>query len=331
MECLEEVRDDKFNNMKVKNITTPGNIMVTASSDLASTLKNNQDLWRKISREFLMTLASVVRETNLLHGESKEKMWNKILHYQDDCTLSEFFNPILREKYSEPTISSLMFALTTTVVKRIFILENQLYRDTLEVNIETELTNKEQEVIYYVSGYILFSLIKRYKKFDESGNVEAKDALVFFSSLKGTTQEVECHNFLHFVKKWTNLVDRGGLIKVNDQFFIFIRYVETIVRKILTFSFMKTYRGQDIRGLLHEKLEESSMIRKLWEGLTRNMPNKQLADHLLHQVLSKWVDIRANAFVKTFLLILKRNIGNATSKQKNKNLKSQPAMRKTLT
>ena len=60
--------------------------------------------------------------------------------------------------------------------------------------------------------------------------------MIIFSSLKCATHEVEVYNFLHFVKKWTNFIDCGGLIKVNDQFFLFIRYA---VRKTLTFSFMK--------------------------------------------------------------------------------------------
>ena len=36
------------------------------------------------------------------------------------------------------------------------------------------------------------------------------------------------------MKKWANLVDDGRLIKVKDQFFLFIRYVETLGTKTLT-------------------------------------------------------------------------------------------------
>lgn len=85
--------------------------------------------------------------------------------------------------------------------------------------------------------------------------------------MKCATHEVEVYNFLHFVKKWTNFIDCGGLIKVNDQFFLFIRDVETLVRKTLIFSFTKTYEDEDIFELLQEKLEESSMVNKLWENM----------------------------------------------------------------
>ena len=143
------------------------------------------------------------------------------------------------------------------------VLENELYLRAPEINVNDKLSTNEHDIIHYVSGYILFALINRYKRFDESGNMESKDAVLFFSLLKCVTHEVEAYNFLHFVKKWTNLIDRDGLIKVNDQFFLFIKYVETPARKTLTFSFMKTYKGEDIRQLLHEKLEESNMINNL--------------------------------------------------------------------
>ena len=115
----------------------------------------------------------------------------------------------------------------------------------------------------------MFALIKRFKRFDESGNIEAKDALLFFSLLKCATHEFEAYNFSYFLKKWRNLVDCGGLIKVNDKFFLFSKYVEMLVRKTLTFSFMKTYKGGDICELLHKKLEESNRMNNLWERLTR--------------------------------------------------------------
>ena len=93
---------------------------------------------------------------------------------------------------------------------------------------------------------------------------------------------------------------------------------------------MKTCKGEHIRELLHEKLEESNMVNKLWESLTRYVPNNQLMDHLFHEVFGKWSDIRANAFVKTFVLIFKRKMNNMLNDKKKQQLRpSEPAMRKT--
>ena len=53
---------------------------------------------------------------------------------------------------------------------------------------------------------------------------------------------------------------------------------------------------------------------------------------MLHKVLSKWTDIRANAFVKTFVLIFKRKMNNMLNDKKKQQLRSsEPVLRKTLT
>ena len=77
-----------------------------------------------------------------------------------------------------------MFSVAMMIVKKVLVLENQLYKRAPEINVNDKLATNEQEIIHYVSGYILVAFIKRYKRFDESGNIEAKDVLLFFSSLK---------------------------------------------------------------------------------------------------------------------------------------------------
>ena len=50
---------------------------------------------------------------------------------------------------------------------------------------------------------------------------------------------------------------------------------------------------------------------------------------MLNEVLSKWINIRANLFVKTFVLIFKRKMNNMLNDKKKQQPKSsEPAMRK---
>ena len=74
------------------------------------------------------------------------------------------------------------------------------------------------------------------------------------------------------------------------------------------------------------------MINKLWESLPRHVPHEQLMDHLLQEVLSKWIAIRGNASVKPFILIFKLKMNNILNDKEKKQLRSsEPAMRRTLT
>ena len=131
-----------------------------------------------------MKLANILRSTNLKRGESKEKMWNKILICLNDTSLTETFKPVLQKEIMESTTGTFVFSVAMMIVKKVLVLENQLRKRAPEINVNDKLSTNEQEIIHYVSGYILFALIKRYKRFDESGNIEAKDALLFFSSLR---------------------------------------------------------------------------------------------------------------------------------------------------
>ena len=56
-----------------------------------------------------------------------------------------------------------------------------------------------------------------------------------------------------YTRKWVDQVNLGGLIEVNDDFFLFIKLIELECRKILNINFMITYSGQEIRDQLCSK------------------------------------------------------------------------------
>ena len=122
-------------------------------------------------------------------------MWSKILICLNDNRLTETFEPVLQKETIENTASTFVFSVAMTIVKKVLVLENQLYKKAPEITINGKLYVNEQEIIHDVSGY--YALIKRYKRSDENGNIEAKDA----------THEVDAYNFFYFVKKWASLVD----------------------------------------------------------------------------------------------------------------------------
>ena len=54
-------------------------------------------------------------------------------------------------------------------------------------------------------------------------------------------------SFLDYTRKWVELVNKGGLIEVNNNFFIFIRRTETYVQQILNLELLKNYEGEELR------------------------------------------------------------------------------------
>ena len=78
-ESLEEIKNDKFNNMKIGRSKTPGNKLVLLVKDIICKFKDDEDLLKCISENIVLKLANMLRSTKFKRGESKEKMWNKIL------------------------------------------------------------------------------------------------------------------------------------------------------------------------------------------------------------------------------------------------------------
>ena len=58
---------------------------------------------------------------------------------------------------------------------------------------------------------------------------------------------IAIESFLDYTRKWTELVNKGGLIEVNNYLFIFIRRTETYVQKILNLELLKNYKGEELR------------------------------------------------------------------------------------
>ena len=54
-------------------------------------------------------------------------------------------------------------------------------------------------------------------------------------------------SFLDYTRKWAELVNKGGLIEVNNNFFIFIRRTETYVQQVLNLELLKNYEGEELR------------------------------------------------------------------------------------
>ena len=65
-----------------------------------------------------------------------------------------------------------------------------------------------------------------------------------------------------------------------------------------------------------------------WENLTSNLVNKSLFSILKSQIMEKWIDIHARAFVNTYIQCLKRNYSGKRKAILSK--KAEPSTRKKL-
>ena len=86
-------------------------------------------------------------------------------------------------------------------------------------------------LIFFTS--VPFTLLHWSKKENDSKSFEAKD-------------------------KWINIINRGRLVDVNDNCFLFFRAVEYCVRDLFNTSYLKHYNGENLKTVLMKAVLEST-------------------------------------------------------------------------
>ena len=187
-----------------------------------------------------------------------------------------------------------------------------------------EFTKEEEKILRYVAGYIPFSLKKKYWTRRQTPLGKAVLDMVNSWTIKADENR-DSKTLYEYTLSWTEKINRGGLMIVNESFFIFVRHVESVARTVLNKSLIINYCGEDLRDVLLEKFLKHDLIDKSWCSLTRYIENDSLKDTIKIAILKKWIGIRARSFVNAWTQLVKRKSGKI-----NLSSKSEPSLRKTL-
>ena len=173
---------------------------------------------------------------------------------------------------------------------------------------------KSEVSLRYITGYIIFSL----KKSIKSKQSPKGFALHQLLSCRGSKEELDKQvTFLEYTKTWVDRVNRGGLLLVSDDFYMFVRGIENEVRNVLTINFLIVYCGEDVKEVILEKLNANPFIQNLSGTLTKDVCNKHLTEKLKLQILKKWTNIIINAFINAYVQIMRSKASrNETSRNK---------------
>ena len=119
------------------------------------------------------------------------------------------------------------------------------------------MSKAEEQILYYVSGYIIFSMIGKYKRIinNNEKNIAAKDALKFLNSLKTKCSEKIGTLLEDYVERWIEITDRGGLVKANEEFYSFVLKSEEVARSFMTLDLLRKNQNEDMREIFKVKLK----------------------------------------------------------------------------
>ena len=84
------------------------------------------------------------------------------------------------------------------------------------------------------------------------------------------------------------------------------------------------YCGEDLKAILYITFSKSKNIEVCWHKITWNISNLSVKEIIKKKILLKWINIRGNIFVKSWIQMIKR-ISSMTISRKGK-----PPLRKSL-
>ena len=90
---------------------------------------------------------------------------------------------------------------------------------------------------------------------------------------------------------------------------------------------MILYSAENIKLKVLETLSEKSLIRCYWKKLTRSVGHEDLKEKVKTEIVTKWIDIRVNAFIKTWVKIIRRKESRSDTSNDGR---QEVAMRKSL-
>ena len=341
--AILEVENDPINSLTVKGYTTPGNTVKLISIMFLDKAESQKSEFGKVAEETVIKIFNIIKLCDVNKENGREQLWSKMHNvFVNDSAEFDIWKILMVDSQYKHDSSEFKIFLHSVWMKLFYIImkfENERKIGQTKIP-DVKLTNEEQQVVYYVGGYIVFSLQKKYKGMMKNGiNPVAVAAYEFLESLKDSHKgKVKtAQNFLDFVKKWSEVSDRGGVTYISTDMFIFIRRIENVVRSVLNLDMLKRYNGEDLRELIQTELEKHSLIDEIWDTISRNIGNEKLKSHLKQEIITRWVDIRAKAYVNAYVQIVKRRLNNLKSKDKETadkvkklSAKGEPAMRKTL-
>ena len=158
-------------------------------------------------------------------------------------------------------------------------------------------------IIRYAAGYASFASLKKYEKSSLGSAVQCIECLTNMAICGKET------DFLKYTRAWTEEVNRGGLIEVNDKC---IHAIQRNLQNNLQTHLQLTMVSD--RDSTKEKLVlfvvQNRNIQLYWHNLSVDINDENYSQNLLREIIELWLNIRGYSIAGQWLEYYK----NSTAK-----------------
>ena len=155
------------------------------------------------------------------------------------------------------------------------------------------MSSDELNVIRYVAGYVKTMLQKFKEKPHETRSAQFLDCLNQMK-IENVSSEDELE-VLALTKQWIQIVDRGGLCKVNDHTLYLFVEIETCVQTFL--GQKKTNKSPLEESFKAESIQSNGEVQYQWSLLAQDIDDSDDSPALLLDIINLWINVRRHAIV----------------------------------
>lgn len=156
---------------------------------------------------------------NLTTGADREQLFRSLHRHRVDNSIQDKMVSLV-PSCDPRTVKLFLQLMFEDIVGEILYQQTKLLTETSDKE-QSALSTNDQTILYYIAGYIVNVLLKRY----------AKHCSKKLSCVSNFTLSSESQGFVKVYDKWYNIQNRGGLKKPCDAMFLLVRELEVIVRK----------------------------------------------------------------------------------------------------
>ena len=249
----------------------------------------------------LYTMIELSLPTTSLISEGRRLMWQSFYGYLgSDESKVDFIH--LKEISTVLNFDILVYKLTSKLLELLITANIELYisesesssTSTSAAKEREKMDDREQNIVNYVAGFIAHST----KKFYNRKGCEGEQFIQAINKWS-TGKKAKC---FEFKSKWVDLRNRGGLVNVNDNCFLFFRAIEYSVRDVFNPVTLNNYAGENLKEIIKERIYKRKYVIYRWDELMKGDELDSIEkESLFKLVVVRWIDIRGKAFVRAWV------------------------------
>ena len=166
---------------------------------------------------------------------------------------------------------------------------------------------QEANAVRYVGGYVCYT-IKHQLRSRPDSNFNQEILLALWELIEDLEVESESEPEEAVLpgssKDWTSVINRGGLITMNDEAYEVFSATEAVIKTHYNIHNINNITD-GVKSTLLKTVEEDDEVQFHWCIIASDM-DADVSKHLLKKIIEMWITIRGFSFTKCYMELYKK-------------------------